>query len=210
LRHTAGTVAVNFKLIDATASDGTPRSDETRQKLARERTIATCLIRNADPSRYGTLITELANQYAGQKDNCPKDIILAESLLVMYKTPVNATGQRNGNQQRQQQRTTTVTTNGDPLHGLTLAQRTAIAIAGTDNQLRPKRHVLRMRVSPDTWLASALLPTQRPLPPSLYFSALSPSRRQLTPTSRSREDAYVLRTSYARGPPRVDPDWILL
>jgi hypothetical protein len=110
-----GTVAVNFKLIDATASDGTPRSDETRQKLARERTIATCLIRNADPSRYGTLIMELANQYAGQKDNYPKDIISAKMLLVMYKTPANATGQRNGNQQQQQQHTTTVTTYGDPL-----------------------------------------------------------------------------------------------
>ena len=125
-------VAVNFKLIAETADDGSVRSDKTRQEMARERTIATCLIRNADPSRYGTLITDLANQYAGQKDNYPKDITSAKSLLVMYKTPTNATGTpRNSNQQRQQLQR--LTTSGDPLHGLTLAQRTAIAVAGTDS-----------------------------------------------------------------------------
>ncbi len=96
-----GTVAVNFKLIGETEDDGTVRSDKTRQEMARERTIATCLIRNADPSRYGTLITNLANQYAGQKDSYPEDIISAKSLLVMYRTPANTVGQRSGNQQRQ-------------------------------------------------------------------------------------------------------------
>jgi hypothetical protein len=55
-----GTVAVNFKLIGETDDDGTVRSDKTRQEMARERTIATCLIRNADPSRYGTLPSDSA------------------------------------------------------------------------------------------------------------------------------------------------------
>lgn len=74
------------------ADNGTPRSNETQKKLARELMIATRLIQNADQSRYGMLIMELANQYAGQKDNYPKDIISAKSLLVVYKTPANVTG----------------------------------------------------------------------------------------------------------------------
>ena len=113
------------------------RSNERREELAREHTIARCLIRNADPARYGTLITELANQYAGQKDKYPKDIIAAKSLLVMYKTPTNTNATTSSQQQRQQQQTNTTNGNGDPLRDLTLAQRTAIAIAGTDSQFRP-------------------------------------------------------------------------
>ncbi|KAI2510045.1 Reverse transcriptase (RNA-dependent DNA polymerase) [Fragilaria crotonensis] len=186
-----GTVAVNFKLIGETADDGTLRDEKTRQEMARERTIATCLIRNADPSRYGTLITDLANQYAGQKDNYPKDIVSAKSLLVMYKTPTNATGPRNaGSQQRQQQQRPT--TNGDPLHGLTLAQRTAIAVAGTDSQLRPNvtcygcglpGHMAGECPTADTTTAPAITLTQY---------------------------AYVLAQAAQEGEHEIDPDWILL
>ncbi len=108
--------------------------------MARERAIATALIRNADPSRYGTLITDLANQYAMQKDNNPKDITSAESLLVvMYKTPTKATAVRNGNQHRQQQQSAAPT--NDVLSGMTLAQRTAIAVA-TGTTLTQHAYVL--------------------------------------------------------------------
>jgi hypothetical protein len=89
-----GTVAVNFKLISAT------RSGTKRQAMAREHTIATALIRNADPSRYGTLITDLANQYAMHKDNYPTDMNSAKSLLVMYKTLANVLPRNTNNQQR--------------------------------------------------------------------------------------------------------------
>ena len=186
-----GTVAVNFKLIGETADDGSVRSDKTRQEMARERTIATCLIRNADSSRYGTLITELANQYAGQKDNYPKDITSAKSLLTMYRTPKNAAATpRNSNQQRQQHQRPT--TNSDPLHGLTLAQRTAIAVAGTDSQLRPNVTCYGCGV------------------PGHMAGECPTAATATTPAITLTQYAYVLAQAAQEGEHEIDPDWILL
>ncbi|KAI2502818.1 Reverse transcriptase (RNA-dependent DNA polymerase) [Fragilaria crotonensis] len=186
-----GTVAVNFKLISETADDGSVRSDKTRQEMARERTIATCLVRNADPSRYGTLITKLANQFVGQKDNYPKDITSAKSLLIMYRTPANAAGTpRNSNQQRQQQQRST--TNSDPLHGLTLAQRTAIAVAGTDSQHRPNV----------TCYGCGL--------PGHMAGECPTAATATTPAVTLTQYAYVLAQAAQEGEHEIDPDWILL
>ena len=187
-----GTVAVNFKLIGATADDGTTRSDETRKQMARERTIARCLIRNADQSRYGMLITELANQYAGQQDNYPNDIAAAKSLLVMYKTPTNTAAQRTGNQQPRQQQRTTTTTSSDPLHGLTLAQRTDIAISGIDGQLRPS-----------VTCYGCGLPG--------HMAGECPTAAT-TPTTAVTltQYAYVLAQATRDDHHEIDPDWILL
>jgi hypothetical protein len=44
-------------------------------------------MRGADPTRYGTLIADLSNQYAMGIDNYPVDITSAYSLLVNYRTP---------------------------------------------------------------------------------------------------------------------------
>jgi hypothetical protein len=99
--------------------------------MARERTSAAALIRSADPSRYGTLITALANQYATGKDEYPKDITSAKSLFVMYKTPTNAPAPRTANQCQQHSSTAAETS------ALTLAHCTAIAVAGTDGLLHP-------------------------------------------------------------------------
>ena len=64
--------------------------------MSRDRTLAAALIRGADPSRYGTLITDLANQYAIGKDNYPIDITAAKALLNTYKSPTNAPAPRTG------------------------------------------------------------------------------------------------------------------
>jgi hypothetical protein len=203
-----GTVVVNFKLIAAMADDGTPRSDETRKKMARKRTIATCLIRNADQSRYGTLITDLANQYAAQKDNYPKDIISAKSLLVMCKTPANATGQRNGNQQRQQPRN--ATTNSDPLHGLTLAQRTAIAIAGTDGQLRPNVTCYGCGL-PGHMAGECPTAATTPISGVTLLHRAFILAQAADPTITLTQYAYVLaQATHDEGHHEIDPDWILL
>ena len=94
-----GVVAPNHLLIKATDSAGNTRTDEQRKALARERILATALIRNADPSRYGTLIISLANNYALNRDEYPTDIAAAKSLLGMYRTPANASAPgRNGGQ----------------------------------------------------------------------------------------------------------------
>ena len=184
-----GTVAVNFKLISAVGDDGIVRSDDTRRAMARERTIATCLIRNADPTRYGTLVTDLANQYAGQKDNYPKDIISAKSLLVMYRTPTNDSTQRGGTQQRQQQPRSS-NGNGDPLHGMTLAQRTAIAVPGTDSQLRPNVTCYGCG-SPGHMAGECPVGTTATATPAVTLTQF----------------AYVLAQAGAH---EIDPDWILL
>ena len=97
-----GKVAANHELIPATDRAGSTRSTETRKHLARERTLAMAMIRSADASRYGTLITDLANQYASGRDEYPNSVIAAKSLLVMYRTPVNAPTNRAGNATRSQ------------------------------------------------------------------------------------------------------------
>jgi hypothetical protein len=92
-----GTVAANHELIPEKDGAGTTtRSVETRQKLAREQTLAVALLRNADATKYGTLVTDLANNYAMGRDEYPVDVVTAKSLPVMYKTPTNATTHRNG------------------------------------------------------------------------------------------------------------------
>lgn len=89
-----GTVAANYQLVPAKDATGAERSAETRKTIARERTLAIALIRRADTSKYGTLITSLSNQYAMGKDEYPTDVLAAQSLLVNYKTPVNTSAAR--------------------------------------------------------------------------------------------------------------------
>ena len=45
------------------------------------------LIRGADPTRYGTLIAELSNHFAHDRDDYPKDLTLAYSLLLTTARP---------------------------------------------------------------------------------------------------------------------------
>ncbi len=66
------------------------RDEPTRKAMARDRTLAHALIGGADPTRYGTLIGELSNQFAMGVDNYPLDITSAFGLLVNYTTPSNA------------------------------------------------------------------------------------------------------------------------
>jgi hypothetical protein len=91
-----GTVAANHHLVPERDSAGNVRTTEARQAMARERTLAMALIRSADASKYGTLITDLANQYAMGRDEYPTDIVAAKCLLVMYRTPTNASTGRSG------------------------------------------------------------------------------------------------------------------
>jgi hypothetical protein len=127
-----GAVAANYKLIAETDPAGNVRSSETRRDMARERTIATALIRNADASRYGTLITDLANKYAMGRDEYPTDITSAKSLLVNYRTPTKTPAPRTGPPRSQH----TVTVSATEATGATLAQRAATPVAGTDGVTR--------------------------------------------------------------------------
>jgi hypothetical protein len=177
-----GTVAINHKLIPEKDLNGVARTTEKRQAMARERTIATALIRSADPSRYGTLITALANQYAMGKDEYPKDITSAKSLLVMYKTPTNAPAPRTVNQRQQAAETS----------ALTLAQRAVTTVAGTDGLLRPSVTCFNCN-----------LPG--------HMQGECPSGQPATTTGTTlTQYAYVLAQSAQAGEHGIDPDWILL
>jgi hypothetical protein len=62
-------------------------SAEQQKEASRQATLAMTFLRNSDSYRYGTLLTELANSYAAGRDQYPKDLLTAYSLLLEYKTP---------------------------------------------------------------------------------------------------------------------------
>ena len=71
LEYHGGVVAANYKLVPLKDEDGNQRSIEERKGMACECTLAIALIRRADPTRYGTLIANLSNQYAMGKRPVP-------------------------------------------------------------------------------------------------------------------------------------------
>lgn len=85
-----GSVGENYELIEEKDKNGIKRSVADRQKISRDRTLAAIFTRNLDPTRYGTLIAELANNYARGRDEYPTDLEAAHSMVVNYRTPANA------------------------------------------------------------------------------------------------------------------------
>ena len=79
-----GSIAANPRLITEAGL-----TDEERLAKACEKTLAIALITGASPTRYGTLITQLANEYAMGRDQYPEDMTTAYNLLVNYVIPVN-------------------------------------------------------------------------------------------------------------------------
>jgi hypothetical protein len=52
--------------------------------------LAMLMIRGADPTKYGSLIAEdLSNQFVKNKDEYPKNMADAETMLELYKPPIN-------------------------------------------------------------------------------------------------------------------------
>jgi hypothetical protein len=123
-----------ISLLDARTSftivpeklDGVTRTEAKRKEIARDSTLAILLIRKADPTRYGTLIADLSNNYAMGKDEYPKDLSSAYSLLVNYKTPTNTRVHQTTGQNH-----TPTTTNHEGT-AMTFAQRAAVAQPGSD------------------------------------------------------------------------------
>jgi hypothetical protein len=90
IEYRGGTFAMSHELVPVLAEDGKERSDAERKTIARETTLAIALIKGADPTRYGMLITGFANAYAMGRDEYPTDLSGAYGALVNYKTPENA------------------------------------------------------------------------------------------------------------------------
>ena len=74
--------------------NGPVRTKEEHQKLAYKKIFAIALVTGTDPSKFGTLIAHLLNQYAMGKDEYPSIKTAAFNLLVNYCTPENATQPR--------------------------------------------------------------------------------------------------------------------
>lgn len=89
LEFCGGSVAESFEFVPETAPNGTTRTVAERKSIAKNKTLAMAFIWGADPTRYGTLVAELSNQYAMKIDNYPNDLTSAYGLLVSYKTPSN-------------------------------------------------------------------------------------------------------------------------
>jgi hypothetical protein len=122
IEYHGGVVAENYTIVPETLA-GVQRTEDVRKQIARDSTLAILLIRRADPTRYGTLIADLSNNYAMGKDDYPKDLSSAYSLLVNYKTPAN---------KRMQQDTSSVppannatTTTSPEASAMTFAQKAA-------------------------------------------------------------------------------------
>jgi hypothetical protein len=90
IEYDGGTFVENYRLASSTGPGGAPKTEIERRSAARDETLAMALIRGADPTRYGTLITELSNQFALGRNDYPADLNSAYSLLVNYRTPTNA------------------------------------------------------------------------------------------------------------------------
>ena len=102
IEYHGGTISESYTLVAEIDTNGNQqRTVEARSAMARDRTIATVFIRNADPTRYGTLITELSNQYARGKDEYSTDLTSAYGLLVNYTTPANTSRGGGGGAKRE-------------------------------------------------------------------------------------------------------------
>jgi hypothetical protein len=71
IEYHGGTVAETHELVPSEMDDGTKLSVTERKAIARDRTLAIALIRGANPTRYGTLLADLSNQYAMGNDDYP-------------------------------------------------------------------------------------------------------------------------------------------
>ena len=89
VEYHGGTLVLNLDLAPETALDGTKLSETERKKIARDSTLAAALIRGADRTRFGTLQTNLLNQYSNGKDEYPTDLTSAYGMLATYQTPSN-------------------------------------------------------------------------------------------------------------------------
>jgi hypothetical protein len=131
IKYHGGTLALNPNLAPEFKDDGTKYTTEERATIAHDCTLAAALIRGSDPTRYGTLVADLANQHSKGKDEYPTDVLSAFGLLVNYQTPTNATRNQRNNSTSTSNTTTTTSPEGS---GMIFAQR-GTSVAGTNGVL---------------------------------------------------------------------------
>lgn len=68
IRFHGGTIAERTSAVPEADDQGNLRTDQQREDIANEQTLAMLMIRGADPTKYGTLIADLSNQFVKGKD----------------------------------------------------------------------------------------------------------------------------------------------
>jgi hypothetical protein len=183
-----GTVSANHELVPEQDTYSNLRTTVQRQVLPRERTLATALIRNADPTKYGTLITDLANQYAMGRDDYPADIATAKGLLTTYRAPVNApTRAQQHSSNRGQPNSAAPATPAPEASALTFAQNAFVP--GTNGLTHE---------DVDCWTCHSFG----------HYSRECPTGRATAAGTTLAQLAYML--AQANGNIGIDPSWILL
>ena len=145
IRFHGGTVAERIGTVGTHDEAGKERTAAQREEIATEETLAMLMIRGADPTKYGTLIADLSNQFVKGKDEYPKNMATAETLLELYETPVNQSSATTSRPPRSvgitPRATTSQSSEASALtfaqQGATYAERVAASVAGTDGVLHP-------------------------------------------------------------------------
>ena len=141
-----GTVAENVHDVPEFDENGIQRTTQQREDIATEITMATVLINGADPSKYGSLVADLCNQFVKGKDEYPQTLADAVSMLELYTPLTNhshgsRSGASGGSVQSAQSRgasapepsATTFVQQGNG--AMSYQQRVAASVAGTDGVL---------------------------------------------------------------------------
>ena len=144
IRFHGGSVAERIGSVPAQDATGAERTAAQREEIATEETLAMLMIRGSDPTKYGTLIADLSNQFVKGKDEYPKDMASAESLLELYEPPVNQPTAMAHRPPAARSAGTATRATGSDANALTFAQqsatyaeRVAASVAGTDGVIHP-------------------------------------------------------------------------
>jgi hypothetical protein len=133
IEYHGGMLALNPNLVPERKADGTTYSAAERAQIARDCTLGAAYIRGADPTRYGTLIADLSNQFSKGKDEYPKDLTSAYSLIVNYRAPINVNrGRHHGNNSDTTLHSNQQAVNAPEASAMTFAQGAAQSVPGTN------------------------------------------------------------------------------
>jgi len=85
----SGSIAERTSAVPNLDPDGVERTEVQREEIASEETLAMRMIRGADLTKYRTLVADLANQFVKGKDEYPKIMASAATMLELYESPFN-------------------------------------------------------------------------------------------------------------------------
>ena len=142
IRFHGGTVAENVQDVPEFDEDGNERTAQQWEDIATEITMATVLLNGADRNTYGNMVADLSNQFIKGKDEYPRTLADAESMLELYMPPViqsqaHRSGASGGSAQLTQPEASAATFAQQGSGAMSYQQRVAASVAGTDGVVHP-------------------------------------------------------------------------